>query len=148
MNPLDVQKHLKSFATRMSERAELTNEEYDFLTKVFSRFAAGEDANEVLGLKFGKGNSLTDAKRRQALSFIIQWIECAVQPVDGEFPGLGYTVSEACVLAVPLLQKRLGVEGTEKYDSEYIRQCYYKPEYEHMRSQTRGAFDQDSPFQP
>ena len=148
MNPLDVKKRLKVFSNRMSERAGLTDEDYDFLAHVFSRIADGEDANEVLGLKFGRGNSMADAIKRQALSFIIHWIECAVQPADGDIPGHGYTVSEACDEAVPILRQMLGVEASEKYDSEYIRQCYYKPEYAHMRSLTRGAFDRDSPFQP
>jgi hypothetical protein len=148
MNPLDVKKRLHVFAIRMSERADLTHVDYDFLANVFSRFADGEDANEVLGLKFGRGNSMADAKKRQALSFIIHWIECATQPFDGDIPGLGYTVSEACHEAVPILRQMLGVEDSEKYDSEYIRQCYYKPEYSHMRTLTRGVFDRDSPFQP
>lgn len=148
MNPLDVKKRHHVFAIRMSERAALTHEDYDFLAHVFSRFADGEDANEVLGLKFGRGKSMADAKKRQALSFIIHWIECAIQPIYGDIPGHGYTVSEACDAAVPILRQMLGVDDSEKYDSEYIRQCYYKPEYSHMRAHTRGAFDRDSPFQP
>ncbi len=91
---------------------------------------------------------MADAKKRQALSFIIHWIECAIQPADGDIPGLGYTVTKACQEAVPILRQMLGVEHSEKYDSEYIRKCYYEPDYAHMRSQTRSAFDMDSPFKP
>jgi len=148
MNPLDVQKRLKVFAQKLSTHAPLSNEEHEYLANVFDRIAEGEDANEVLGVKFGKGNSLSDAKKRQALSFIIHWIECAIQPVDAEIPGHGYDVSQACNEAVPILRKMLGVEDGDKYDADYIRQCYYKPAYAHMRSELRRALDQDSPFQP
>jgi hypothetical protein len=148
MNPLDVKKRLKVFAEKLSTHSPLSNEEREFLVNVFSRIANGEDANEVLGVKFGRGKSLSDAKKRQALSFIIHWIECAIKPVDSDTPGLGYTVSEACIKAEPILRKMLEVEDDDKYDAEYIRQCFYKPEFAHMRSVDRGAFDQDSPFQP
>ena len=148
MNPLDVRKRLQAFADKMSMRKKLTIQEYDFLANLFERVANGEDANEVMGVKFGRGNSLSDAKKRQAISCIIHWIECAIQPTDTEIPGLGYSVSQACSEAVPMLRKMLGVDSSEKYDSEYIRQCYYKPEFAHMRSINRGAFDLDSPFAP
>ena len=147
MNPLDVRKKLKIFAKKMSMQEVPTDGEYIFLKNVFSRIADGEDANEVLGVKFSRGNSLKDARNRQAISFIIHWIECAMQPVDGELPGNGYSVTEACNAAVPILKKLLDVENTDKYDAEYIRQCYYKPEFAHMRSVTLTALDQDSPFQ-
>jgi hypothetical protein len=148
MNPLDVKKRLKVFAKRMSTHSPLSNEEYDYLANAFMQIADGEDANQVLGVKFGRGNSLSDGKKRQALSVTIHWIECAIQPADGPIPGLGYSVSKACSEAVPVLRKMLGVEDSEKYDAEYIRQCYYKPEFSHMRTELRGVFDRDSPFQP
>lgn len=148
MNPLDVKKRLKVFAAKLSSDSPLTTEERKYLANVFNRIANDEDANEVLGVKFGRGNTIADAKKRQALSFIIHWVECAIQPADGDLPGLGYSVTQACDEAAPLLRQMLGVEDSEKYDSEYIRQCYYKPEYAHMRSLTRVAFDRDSPFQP
>lgn len=147
MNPLDIRKRLQLFAKKMSTQSQLTNEEYEFLANVFDRIANGEDANEVLGVNFVRGHTLKNAKNRQAISFIIQWIECAIQPTTDDLPGLGYSVSEACNEAVPILRKMLGVEDSEKYDAEYIRQCYYKPEFAHMRSTNRGALDQDSPFQ-
>jgi hypothetical protein len=148
MNPLDIRKRMKIFSQKLSARSLLSDEEQEYLANVFYRIAEGEDANEVLGVKFGKGNSLSDAKKRQALSFIIHWIECAIQPIDAEIPGLGYDISQACNEAAPILRKMLGVEDSDKYDAEYIRQCYYKPTYAHMRSELRGALDQDSPFQP
>ena len=148
MNPLDVKKRLKVFAQKLSTHTPLSNEEHEYLSNIFSRIADGEDANEVLGVKFGRGKSLSDARKRQALSFIIHWIECAIEPVDSDMPGLGYSVSEACIQAEPILRKMLEVEGTDKYDAEYIRQCYYKPEFVHMRSVYRGVLEQDSPFQP
>lgn len=146
MNPLDNRKRLIAFAEKMSNQTPPSEAEYAFLKNAFYRIGNGEDANYVLGVKFGRGQSLSDAKQRQALSFIIMWIESAIQPVDGENPGLGYSVSEACEKAAPVLRKMLGVEDTDKYDAEYIRQCYYKKEFEHMRSETRGVFDRDSPF--
>ena len=132
MNPLDIRKRFRVFALKMSSQGELTKEEYEFLYQVFNRIADGEDANEVLGVKFGRGKSLNDANIRQAISFIIHWIECAIQPLDGELPGHGFTVSEACNAAAPILKEMLGLESTDKYDAEYIRQCYYKPEFSHM----------------
>lgn len=148
MNPLDVQKRIKVFATKLSTGTPLSDEERTYLANVFGRIADGEDANEVLGVKFGRGKSLSDARKRQAISFIIHWIECAIQPVNSAIPGLGYDVSEACNEAAPILRKMLGVEDSDKYDAEYIRQCYYRPEFAHMRSELRGTLDQDSPFQP
>lgn len=148
MNPLDVQKRIKVFATKLSTDTPLSDEERTYLANVFDRIADGEDANEVLGVKFGRGKSLSDARKRQAISFIIHWIECAIEPVDSEVPGLGYTVSEACIEAELIIKKMLGVEGSDKYDAEYIRQCYYNPAFAHMRSQNRGIFESDSPFQP
>ena len=148
MNPLDIRKRLRVFSLKMSSQGELTKEEYEFLHHVFNRIADGEDANKVLGIKFGRGKSLNDANIRQAISFIIHWIECAVQPLDGELPGHGYTVSEACNAAAPILKEMLGLASTDRYDAEYIRQCYYKPEFAHMRSKDRKTFDEDSPFQP
>jgi hypothetical protein len=148
MNPLDIKKRLKFFAEKLATHSPLSNEECEYLASSLTRIADGEDANHVFGVKFGRGNSLKDAKNRQAISFIVHWIECAVQPTNGEIAGLGLSVSAACAEAAPILRKMLGVDDSQKYDDEYIRQCYYKPEFAHMRSVLRGTFDQDSPFQP
>ena len=148
MNPLDVRKQLHVFAEKMGAHQQLNQEEYQYLANVFMRIANGEDANAVLGVKFHRGNSFADAKLRQGLSFIIHWIECAIQPEDADIPGLGYSVSKACVEAAPILRKMMGVEDSDKYDAEYIRKCYYKPDFAHMRSEFRGILDQDSPFEP
>ena len=148
MNPLDNRKYLKYLSKKLSTKASLTDEERKFLSTILSRIAYGEDANKVLGVQFGRGSSLADAKSRQVISFAIHWIECAIQPTDSELPGHGYSVTQACAEIAPILRKMLGEEYSEKYDTEYIRQCYYKPEYSHMRSVERGTFDMDSPFQP
>ncbi|MEY4351715.1 MAG: hypothetical protein RL078_1794 [Bacteroidota bacterium] len=148
MNPLDIRKRLKHFSKKMSSNSPLTQEEYTFLASAFSRIADGEDANEVFGVQFKRGKSIADAEKRQAISFVIQWIECAIQPVDAEVPGLGYSTTKACEEAAPILRKILGEEQSEKYDAEYIRQCYYSPKYKHMRSEFRGIYEDDSPFQP
>ena len=72
MNPLDIRKRLAAFAYKMENKALLTDEEYSYLQKVFLRIAAGEDANEVLGVSFSKGKSKNDAVGRQKLSAVLQ----------------------------------------------------------------------------
>lgn len=146
MNPLDFRKNIAAFSQQMARRIPPSEEQYAYLAEIFDRIAKGENANEVLGVAFTRGRSLKDAKHRQALSSVIQWIECVIVGPDSNEAGRGLTIKEACDEAAPMLRELLGIPGSEKYDAEYVRQCFYNPAYAHMRSPTRTHFEQDSPF--
>lgn len=144
MNPTDRRKYLTVFAQQMQQKKELTEPQFEYLANVFAKISAGEDANEVLGLKYQRGNGPTKDKTRQKLSLVLQWIACATESTTDD--GLGYTLEEACNKAVPFARGIFGDKDSQKYDVEYLKKCWYKSDYAHMRSPTRGHFDKDSPF--
>ncbi len=146
MNPLDQKKRMKAFAEKMNKCLPPTDEEYAYLSCVFSRLANGEEPAVVLGLAYQPGHSEEDAKTRQLLQFIIHWIESAIRPMDADPPGLGYTVTKACHEASAIMRHMTGNTETEMYDAEYVRQCFYKKEYAHMRKTAVGIYDPDSPY--
>ena len=143
MNPTDRRKYLTAFAQQMQQKKELTDPQFEYLANVFTKISAGEDANKVLGLKYQRGKGPKKDKARQNLSLILHWIAGAMATTtDG---GHGYTLEEACNKAVPFAREIFGDKDSQKYDVDYLRKCWYKPSYAHMRSPTRGHFDKDSP---
>lgn len=146
MNPLDTRKRMAEFSKKLQSRVALREEEYAYLETVFHRLSTGEDPAAVLGLKYGRGQSAEDARHRQALHLVIHWIECAIQPVDADPPGLGYSVTNACEEGSKILRKQLDVTDPDAYDASYVRKCYYNPKYQHMKKTVVGAFHTDSPY--
>ncbi len=142
MNPLDTRKQLADFARQMRSGEPLRADQRDFLADAFERIANGEKPNEVLGLKYQRGNSESDAIARQNWSFIFHWIAGST----AEGPD-AITLEEAFVRAVPIAQRLFQNQKGKQYDADYIRQRWYNTDYAHMRSVERGIFDPDSPYE-
>lgn len=134
MNPLDIRKRFAALADKMANRVLLTDEEYGYLENVLRRIAAGEDANNVLGVSYRRGKSENDAIGRQKLSAVLHWVACAIDTDTG----LGYTLEEALKFA----------HETFRYPHEldYLRKKWH--EHKAMQSTDRYWSDPDSPFQP
>lgn len=143
MNPTDYRKKLTAFAQQMQQKKQLTESQFEYLAKVFAKISAGEDANKVLGLNYSAGNGPKKERARQKISFVLHWIACAIEPKERD--GLGYTLEKACAEAVAVARKNFGIEGSEKYDTDYLKKCWHNPDYAHMQSPTRDHFDSDSP---
>ena len=134
MNPIDIRKRLHAFAIKMEKKLPLDDEEYLYLNRVFSRIAAGEDANEVLGILYSRGHSENDAIGRQKLSRVLHWVAGAIDPDTG----FGYKLEEALQIAHK--------EFDYPHDLGYLRKRWY--EQTEMQSAFRKWSDPDSPFDP
>jgi hypothetical protein len=148
VNPLDIRKRMAGFAQKLRSREELSEDEYAYLEAVFQLLSEGEDPAAVLGLKYGRGQSEMDARYRRALHLVIHWMHCAIQPIDADLPGHGYSVTQASEEGANILKQLLGVTNSDAYDASYLRKCYYDPKYQHMKKTMVGTFDADSPYQP
>ncbi len=146
MNHFDHRRYLLDLSTQLLSKEALSDDQHCFLGLALLRISRGEDANKVLSVDRARGQSDSAALARQKLSFVLFWVASAIKPVDVEFPGLGYTIAQACEAAVPIARNVFGAAATERYDAEYIRNCWYSPKYKHMRSTMRNTLDQDSPF--
>ena len=135
MSPLDFKKNWGAFVAQLKNKKPLTDEQFEYLTIVFERILNGDDANEVLGLKYKRGYSESDAKARQKISLALHWVANAILPETEE--GLGLTLDKA-------------FEEAEKHfpDFSYVmlKKYWYSPDKKHMQNPNRNTFDPDSPF--
>lgn len=149
MTPIDHQRFLLELSYQLDRGDALSEDQRRFLALVLYRVGRGEDANAVLGLKFGQGQSRTKAIARARMSMILHWVACAVSPDPGS-PTKTMSVEDACSQAVdtivPFAKAMYPGSDDHAYDSEYIMRCWGNPKYAHMRSTVRGMLDPDFPY--
>lgn len=135
MGPSDNRRVYGDLARQLASGAQLSPEQRQFLAQSLQRVAAGEDANEVLGLKFGRGQSSAAAAGRQTVSFLLHLVAAYVEE--------GVAVELACKKVSELAQRMPG--GGAAYDADYLRNCWYT--YPHMQSPDRMLYDPDFPYE-
>ena len=125
----------------------LTDAQRTYLSAILFRISKGEDANEVLGLKRGRGDSEKDETARQRLSLILHWVAGQVDPADG---GQAMSIEDACELAqttiVPAAKRMYPGADDTAYDVEYLARRWSEPSFKHLRSPLRGPYDPDFPY--
>ncbi len=150
MSYLDNRRRLLDLAKQIDSGAVLSEEQKGFLAYALSRIGAGEDANEVLGVRLMRGQKLSDVIARQRMSLILHWVAGAIQP-DPDSNERAMSVEAACELAVKTIVPfaKAMFPGAEdwQYDVEYLMRCWSEPDYAHLRSPGRGWFDTDYPYQ-
>lgn len=137
MNPLDHRKNWIAFTHQLRAKEPLSNEQFEYLAKVFTEILDGTDANEALGLKYSRGSSEKDAIARQKISAVLFWVACAIEPLEND--GLGLTLEEAFFEAESIFSS-LG------YSADTIKKYWYSEDKIHMRNPERNYFDPDSPI--
>jgi hypothetical protein len=77
------------------DRQSLSPEDLSFLTTALDRIGAGDDANEVLGVKAGRGERKTveSAQKKTLIELAMSWIAAVIIPK--EEGGLGKTLDQA-----------------------------------------------------
>ena len=135
MGPSDNRRVYGDLARQLASGMQLMTEQRTFLVKCFQRMAAGEDANEVFDLKFGRGQRSADEAGRQTVSLLLHLVASYVQE--------GVAVEPACEKVSEIAQ-RLPGDGSA-YDADYLRKCWYK--YPHMQSPGRTLYDPDFPYE-
>ena len=80
----------------------LNNDQRLDLAQKLEDIGRGGDPSEILGLKYKRGNSISDEKRRENLRLIFHWIEGAI---DKEL-GLGMSLNKAMEKAASLSNKK------------------------------------------
>lgn len=149
MSHLDHARGLRMLGMTLYRGDELLDEERQFLAVALLRISRGEDANEVLGLKLGRGIKKNDAIARQRMSFILQMVQCFMYP-DPNSDEQDMTLEQACRKAkhevLPVAKKLFPGKERRRYTADYIQRCHSSPEYEHMRSPTRTWVDDDYPY--
>jgi hypothetical protein len=151
MSPEDHRRALLDLAQQLRAGEDLAEGQKQYLSDVFQRIAMGEDANNVLSLKRGRGQKRADVIDKQRMSLILHWVSCAMHPdPDTDTTKKAMTLSEACVEAVgaivPFAKKVFPGGDQHQYDAEYIERCWSDRRYAHMRSPERGWFDPDYPY--
>jgi hypothetical protein len=149
MSYLDNARGLRMLGMTLYEGKELLDEEQKFLAIALLRVAGGEDANEVLGVKLGRGKKEKDVIARQRMSFILHMVECFMFP-DPDSDEQDMKLEQACIKAeeeiVPIAKKLYPGADKTRYTAEYIQRCHSSPEYRHMRSPLRSWTDDDFPY--
>jgi hypothetical protein len=144
----DQQRRLRMLAQGLAQRGAVTPEEAGYLARCLHEISMGKDANDVFGTRRKRGQKIADVDARMKISFILQWIACAIEPENGDVPPMTLTAAleAASEKMVPLANEIWGnVDGFE-YSVEYLKACWDNPRYRHMRSPDRTAWDDDFPF--
>ena len=91
MGPADNRRVCGDLGRRLASGEPLRSDEAAFLADRLKRLAAGEDANEVFGLRFGRGQSAADVSGRKIVSFLLHLVATYVDE--------GLDVEPACIKA-------------------------------------------------
>jgi hypothetical protein len=149
MSPGDHRRILGALAQQLACGEDLTPEQREFLSRAFYRISNGGDANEVFGVKRGRGKKVKDDLARQGLSQILHWVACAISP-DPSSDERAMSVEDAIELAVqeivPSVLANMPEGDKYEYSVEYLMSCWSDPRYKHMRSPARTFWDPDFPY--
>ena len=149
MSHLDNLRGLRMLGMTLYEGKELLDEEKRFLAITLLRIAGGEDANEVLGVKLGRGKKEKDVIARQRMRYILQMVECFMFPEPAS-ETQDMSLEDACYKAkneiVPIAKKLYPGADRTRYTAKYIQRCHSSPDYRHMRSPLRSWTDDDFPY--
>ena len=143
MSQLDKRRILGELSRQLIENEPLSAEQSKYLGSVLGAIARGEDANKAFSISFGRGESKAKVIARGKISAVMHWIAGAIAPVDGDPRGLGLSVEAACALAVPIAQGLANDKAAEKYDANYLRNCWYAHDKKHMKSPVRTFYSDD-----
>lgn len=148
-SPLEQRKRFARFARQLEKGIPPTREQTEWLIETFKALSDAESkAEEVLGIKYGRGQGLSKEEALCKMDFIMHWIAGATSsdtshlfdPKDA-LPPLGIEVAfdQASVIAKELFRED---PSSESYDREYIKKCWYDKTKNYRQSLNR---DENSP---
>lgn len=137
-------KHLKFLGKRLLRGESLSDAEKEYLGIVFTRVGEGGSADEILGLKYGRGRSKTDDDARANLGMIFMWISNAIDPDMSVHQTEPFGVEDAIKKAAELSAdpncpffKPIG------YSS--LRKAWYNPKYANLKRKWVTPISPDFP---
>lgn len=147
VNPTEQRERLGALAVQLKEGTPLNAAQMTYLADVFEKISQGEKADDALHLSRTKGQRKLDEQSRQKISLVFSMVASLIAPADGQFSGEGLTLIAALERTSPLVKELFGVEESDRYSVEYLKNLWYDPSYAHMRNPFRSSFEPDFPEQ-
>ena len=129
-------KRFKAASVLLKNGEGFTEEDKSFFMRCFEKIGDGADANEVLGLTYKRGSSLTNENARIKLKLMFSWISGAI---DSD-KNLGH-MTDALTVENALTQ----AANIFCYNFEALRRAWYNKNYQHLKGNSLGPLDMDSP---
>jgi len=145
VNPTEQRERLGALAVQLRDGTPLNASQMAYLADVFEKISQGGKADDALHLSRAKGQRKLAEQSRQKMSFVFSMVASLIAPVDGQFPGEGLTLIAALERVSPLVKELFGVEESDKYSVEYLKNLWYDPSYTHMHNPFRSSLDPDFP---
>lgn len=170
MSPRNQRKRFLAIAEQIRNGSPPINKDLlAYIAEAFERIGQGEDANSVLGLKYGRGQKKEDEISLEQRSLILHWMTCAMRPENDldEFGnpagGLGLTLEQAidAVISIsegswtnPKTKEKctyFDVNGKLKspfnnYTYETLSRLWRESANKHMRTLTQSGTAKNSPY--
>ena len=153
---IQQRRRLGQLADRIELNEILRVEDRDYVVGTLRQLFEGADANEVFGLKKGKGEKTADQIKRKNLSALFHWMMGATEKAPH---GHGLNATEAIEAASALsnsetyrcAKKNLVLEpGTpnlfKPISPENLRKAWYKKDYKHLKKIEIDEGDRDFPY--
>jgi hypothetical protein len=170
MSPRNQRKRFQALADQIRDGSTpLNKEQLAYLVDTFERIGLGEDANIVLGLTYGPGQSEKDEISLEQRSLILHWMTCAMisetaTDKSGNFiGGLGLSFEQAldAVLSIadgswinPKTKEKFNYKDYQgnikspfkKYSEDTLRRLWREGANKHMRTATQSSLAKNSPY--
>jgi len=132
-------KQFQALSKQLANSGLLTKEQVSYFARVFKRIGDGEDANEVLGLKYSAGRSEVDELSRQDLALKFQLVMTYIEKDNGN----ELTVTQALEEVSKISQSNNSLRPVE-YSS--LKRRWYDKKYKHLKKLEVSPLDVDSPY--
>jgi len=136
-SPLDQRKRFARFARQLEKGTPPNMDQTIWLSQFFRALSHPEsDAEEVLGIKYGRGQGLAKEVAACKMDLIMHWIAGAVADDDlSDTPPL--CIEDAIDQAAKLA--KLLFEDDQRYDRDYIKKCWHDSAKKHRQNQNRDV---------
>ena len=141
MNVKTQRKRFLALSKNLKSGRDLTKAEKDYLADCFKNIGLGLDANQALGLKYSKGQSITDEDRRINLKFIFSYVSALIEK---EPEGFGLSVADA--LGKASSYSKIPGCPFKAIEYESLRRAWYNKKYAHLKGNSLHPLDIDSPL--
>jgi hypothetical protein len=170
MSPRNQRKRFQAIADQLRDNSPPLNiEQLAYLSNAFERIGLGEDANVVLGLVYGPGQSEDKEIALEQRCLILHWMTCAMLPENAlnEFGepagGLGLTFEQTvdAVLCIadgewinPKTKEKhsyIDADGVvkspfKKYTNDTLMRLWREGANKHMRTLVQSSTAKNSPY--
>ena len=153
---IQQRRRLGQLADRIELNEILRVVDREYVVGTLRQLSEEADANEVFGLKKGKGKKTVDDEKRKNLAALFHWMMGAMEKAP---LGYGLNATEAIDAAAALsnketyrcAKKNLVLEpGTQNLfkpvSPENLRKAWYKKDYQHLKKIEIDVGDRDFPY--